>query len=124
MSYDLAVWEGPMPTSDEAALAEFERLMDWMEGLDLFAESDAPTPAIRSYVESLLARWPDLGDDDEDEESPWADAPLINNARGPVFYFSMVWSKAEEASAFAAATATAQGLVCFDPQSGTLLRSN
>jgi hypothetical protein len=32
----------------------------------------------------------------------------------------MVWSQADEAATFAAATARAHGLVCFDPQSCTL----
>jgi hypothetical protein len=32
----------------------------------------------------------------------------------------MVYSQAEEASEFAAAVASEQGLVCFDPQTGKL----
>ena len=66
---------------------------------------------------ALLAKWPDIT---KDEDSPWSDAPLMNNARGNVFYFGMVSSGAEEASTFAAALAKEQGLVCFDPQTGRL----
>src|SRR5262249_10812846 len=99
MSYDLAVWEGPAPASNAAALATYRELMDrWQdEGVvdairaKMRGEPTAydPTRAIAGYVSELLRRWPDIGDDEE--ESPWADAPLINNATGPLFYFSMVF---------------------------------
>jgi len=112
MSYDLAVWEGERPKSNGEAGKTFEALMAKYQEAD---ESPEPTPALRRYVEALLAKYPDLDDDNEDE-CPWADAPLINNATGPLFYFAMVFSKAETASAFAADLAKKHGLVCFDPQ--------
>ena len=112
MSYDLAVWEGKRPRTNAAAAKVFRRLYD--ENIGGEGER-APTPAIAAYVQALLERWPDISDD-EGEESPWSDGPLINDARGPIFYFGMVFSMCEEASAFAAGTAAAHGLVCFDPQ--------
>jgi len=118
VSFDLAVWEGPIPDGDEAALSEFERLMDLWQGDDPPPDGE-PTPAIRAYVDALLSRWPDITTD-EGEASPWADGPLLNNATGPVVYFAMLWSRAEDAATFAAATAKAHGLVCFDPQSCSL----
>jgi hypothetical protein len=132
MSYDLAVWEGPAPANDAAALATYVELMErWHKGDGVVAAIQArargeataydPTPAISTYVAGLLERWPDLSDDSDDEESPWADAPIINNATGPLFYFAMVYSKAEEAVTFAAELATQHGLNCFDPQSEHLL---
>jgi hypothetical protein len=115
MSYDLAVWEGDMPSNDEEASAQYGALMDRMEagGFD----DPAPTPRIRAYVEALLARWPDI---DESEDSPWASSPLMNEAIGPLVYFPMVFSRADEASQFAADMAHQHGLVCFDPQSESL----
>jgi hypothetical protein len=65
-------------------------------------------PAIRRYVEALLAKYPDLDDDNEDE-CPWSDSPLINNATGPIFYFVMVFSQAEAASAFARSSRRSTG---------------
>jgi hypothetical protein len=118
VSFDLAVWEGPRPASNEAALAEYERMMDQWQGEGTPPYAD-PTPAIRGYVAALLSHWPDITGDDGDD-SPWADGPIINNATGPIFYFSMVWSQAEQASAYCAEVARAHGLVCFDPQSGVL----
>ena len=111
MSYDLAVWEGTRPNTNAEAGKTFEALMAQEEG----EKSPEPTPAIRRYVEALLAKYPQLDDDNEDE-CPWADSPLIGNASGPIFYFAMVYSHAERASAFAAKLANRHGLVCFDPQ--------
>ncbi len=115
MSYDLAVWEGPRPATDAGAAETFEALS--AQYLERDAPSE-PTPAIRRYVDALLARYPD--DDDNIEDAPWADAPIINNAVGPLIYFSMRFSMAETASEFAAKVAREHGLVCFDPQSGEL----
>jgi hypothetical protein len=129
VTYDLAVWEGPPPTDDAAALATYRQLLQqWQhEGVveaihaKMRGEQTAydPTPAIAAYVADLLRRWPDSGD--ELDESPWADAPVINNANGPLFYFAMAYSKAEEAVTFAAELAANHGLNCFDPQSEHLL---
>ncbi|WP_148616375.1 hypothetical protein [Nocardioides rubriscoriae] len=116
MSYDLAVWDGPRPESDAAAAETYELVMSRFESEDNPAE---PTPRIRAYVEALLSRWPDL-DADAGEESPWADCPLMSNADGDAVYFSMVWTRAEEDSEFAAEVAAQHGLVCFDPQAESL----
>ena len=111
VSYDLAVREGPR-TADAAADDRYEQIVAELES----GQTQPPTPAIRAYVDALLERWPDItGDDGED--SPWADGPLIGNANGSFIYFAMVWSRCEEASEFAARTAAAHGLVCYDPQS-------
>ena len=90
-----------------------------MERMEVGEPDVEPSPAIRAYVEALLRRWPDITDD-ADEDSPWADGPLMANAAGDAIYFSMVWSRAEEASAFASRLAEEHGLVCYDPQSETL----
>lgn len=112
MSYDLAVWEGDRPANDFAAGAEFERLYDRYMGSDAPL---APTARVAAYVEALLARYPDLTTE-AGEESPWSDGPLINDARGPLLYFPMAWSRCEEASEWAAHLAEEHGLNCYDPQ--------
>jgi hypothetical protein len=117
VSYNLAVWEGERP-SDEDAPSTFERLYAQYLGTRDYLP---PTPAIRAYVEALLDRWYELGDErDIDETSPWSDAPLMNNARGPIIYFAMVFSTADEVSAECARMAAERGLVCFDGQWGRL----
>lgn len=112
MSYDLAVWEGPTPESDQSAAEHFARLMGQ---LDAGASVAQPSAAINEYVNALLAVWPDITTD-AGEDSPWADGPLIGNAFGNAIYFAMVWSRAEEASELAASIAHRHGLVCYDPQ--------
>ncbi|MGW5124511.1 hypothetical protein ACWEQ7_10730 [Streptomyces sp. NPDC004069] len=112
MSYDLAVWEGERPADDKFAGRVFE---------DLYAryiDSDTghpPTERIAAYVAGLLEHWCDLTED-EDDTSPWSSGPLIGEASGPLIYFPMRYSMAEEASTFAASLAQSMGLVCFDPQ--------
>jgi hypothetical protein len=50
----------------------------------------------------------------------WSTGPLIGEACGPLIYFPMRWSMAEEASTCAAALAHSMGRVCFDPQENRL----
>jgi hypothetical protein len=116
MGYGLAVWEGPRPEGAEAAIAAYlEKSARWDAG----DHGSEPSPRISAYVEVLLSRWPDVTDDDG-EDSPWSDGPLIGNALGDGIYFEVVWSAAEEASEFAARTAAEHSLVCFDPQTESL----
>ncbi|MEV4443496.1 hypothetical protein AB0K09_31795 [Streptomyces sp. NPDC049577] len=112
MSYDLAVWEGHRPADDTAATAIFSDLFNRYMGTDA---EHPPTDRIAAYVAALLERWPDLTEDEEDL-SPWSIGPLIGAAKGPLFYFPMRYSMADEASAHAAEVASSMGLVCFDPQ--------
>jgi hypothetical protein len=112
MSYDLAVWEGAPPADDRAAGHTFTDLYDRY----VDTEDEHPTTErIAAYVTALLERWCDLTEDVEGT-SPWSTGPLIAEARGPLVYFPMRWSMAEEASAYAAALADSMGLICFDPQ--------
>ncbi|MDQ0808353.1 hypothetical protein QFZ63_000067 [Streptomyces sp. B3I7] len=116
MSYDLAAWEGERPANDKTA----GRILDDLYDRSIDSEVEEPPPArIAAYVAALLERWCDLTEDEEDT-SPWSTGPLIGEARGPLLYLPMRWSMAEEASACAAATAEAMGLVCFDVQQDRL----
>lgn len=110
MSYDLAVWEGERPADNAAAARCFSDLYDRF--MDTDGPAVPPTDQITAFTAALLERWPDPKDDD----SPWAAGPLISSARGPLIYFAMSWSKADEASAYAAAIADSMDLNCFDPQ--------
>ena len=123
MSYDLAVWEGERPADDETAAKFFvEHVVPQIEEYDL-SNPVPPTPRIRAYVEALLARWPDIevvGDELVNEDSPWSVSPLISDAIGWFVYFPIQWSRAHEASAFAAEVAKQHGLICYDPQTESL----
>ncbi|MFE2092988.1 hypothetical protein [Streptomyces sp. NPDC059460] len=117
MSYDLAVWEGERPADDAAAARCFSDLYDRF--IDTDEPAVPPAERIAAFVAVLLERWPDLTEDDDDT-SPWSTAPLIGEARGPLIYFPMRWSMADEASTQAAEVASSMGLNCFDPQARKL----
>ncbi|MFE6865036.1 hypothetical protein ACFVFS_00600 [Kitasatospora sp. NPDC057692] len=118
MSYDLAVWEGERPVDDDAASQCFNDLYDRYIGAD--GPDVPPTERIAAFVAALLARWPDLTED-EDDTSPWSTGPLIGEAAGPLIYFPMRWSMATEAAVYAAQVAASMGLNCYDPQNQCLL---
>ncbi|MFF8381251.1 hypothetical protein ACF07V_34605 [Streptomyces sp. NPDC015661] len=116
MSYDLAVWEGERPADDKTAGQVFSDLYDrYLDGEDL----NSPSELIAAYVTALLERWCDTTEDEEGT-SPWSVGPLISGASGPLIYFGMGWSRAEEASAYAAHLADKMGLICFDVQQDRL----
>jgi hypothetical protein len=115
VSYTLAVWDGDTPANDKQAAAECDRLVELTEDDDI-----PPTPKIRRYVETLLARWPDIGEEGG-ENSPWADGPLMNNASGPLFLFGLSTFLGEEPFIYCQALAKEQGLVFFDPAEEQLL---
>ncbi|MEU4222305.1 hypothetical protein [Actinoplanes sp. NPDC026623] len=113
MSYDLAVWEGPLrPPSQAAADREFTYVCDRYLSSGSTA---APTARIAAYVEALLARFPD------GEDGPLATSSLMAEARGPLLYFPIAWSRGEEVAQWAARLAEEHGLHCYDPQSNRLL---
>ena len=118
MSYDVAVWVGSRPPDDTTALATFNELWKRYDGTD-----EPPHPAILAYLSDLETKYPDLDelDDEHVDESPWAEGHMIGNVMGPFFYFAMTYPGARKALAFVAETAAAHGLVCFDPQSTTLI---
>ena len=119
MSVDLAVWEGPRPVSDAEAVATFERLCErFLDGASV-----PPTDPIADYVQTLLARYPDLPAEDRDLgfEVPWGSGPLLGNASGPIVYIDMKLNGAfGEGWRYCVDLAASCGLVAFDPQAGGL----
>jgi hypothetical protein len=117
MSYDLVVWEGERPTTNRKALQAFHRMYDtYMNG-----EFTSASAQIQSFVGKLVERWPDVGEQfDADRECPWVHPPLISSASGPLIYVAVRSSEAATVVPFAIEVAAANGLVCFDPQTGEL----
>lgn len=106
MSYDLAIWPGPRPASDDAAADEYERQTERAE------QSDAPpTPVISAYLDDLIAKFADQ------EGNPWAGPP---ETVGAFVIMSFVRDEAQEALRICAQVAGKHGLICFDPQVGKL----
>jgi|SRR5215213_905809 len=122
MSIDLAVWEGPPPASDAAAVATFDDLRDRF----LETRRTPPTEAITDYVVTLLSRYPDLPDEDHETsvDVPWGSA-LLNNASGPIVYIDMKLNNAfHEGWRYCVELASGKGLIAFDPQSGAMAESD
>jgi hypothetical protein len=90
VSFDLAVWEGDRPVDNEEAARILDQLYT-----ELMASGQRidPSPRITDYVEGLLARWPDIGSDDE-VDSPWSTGPLLLEASGLLIYFGITYSAA------------------------------
>ncbi|MFC0006849.1 hypothetical protein [Micromonospora siamensis] len=110
MSYDLAVWEGDPPSDDEAAGETYDALYHrYFEN-----EAQPPTPRILAYVDAVSTRWPDLYGH-EAQLFPLSNG-LIDEASGPMVYFTMPFNRADEVSAAAAQLAADHGLVCYDPR--------
>ncbi len=120
MSYVIAVWEGGRPADDQAALETFEQMSgEWMGNGGV---NPPPSPAIRRFVEALLALWPDITTD-AGADSPWSDGPLMNNAAGPIVYLGLSagLAGAVDADSVITALARAHDLICFDPEEPRLL---
>lgn len=114
MSYDLAVWQGNVPSSDREAAKVHNRLYEqYLDGDELF-----PTVgAIDDFLAALTERWPDRNTGDD---TPWASTPLSRGASGPYVYITLAWSAADTVSAYVAQVANRFDLICFDPQMKTL----
>ena len=118
VSYVLAIWEGAQPASEAEAFAEYERLVNLYRGDRDGSVDDEPTPAIRRFVDALLERWPDLGASGGDD-SPWSDAPMIDNAHGPFLSLGIGTARVDDAVPYVSELARSHDLVCFDPSSQT-----
>jgi hypothetical protein len=88
----------------------------------LYVDGDLapPSPSITACLESMLVEYPDLDDVEDPDSSPWSAGPR-GEASGPLLYFGVVHSSADEMRDFVAAKARGHGLVCFDPQTQEVL---
>jgi hypothetical protein len=112
VSHDLAIWESPVPADNEDALAVYAGLCESYLECD---EPLEPTARIRTYVEALLQHYPD-----DAPTGVWASIPVLDEASGPIVSLLMTYARANEVAENAAALARDHGLICFDPQGGTL----
>jgi hypothetical protein len=114
MSHAYSAYDGPPPRTFEEAMAALEAMETAYEG------EQPPTASIRAFVDALLARWPDISDE-QGEQSPWSDGPMVNNAAGSVIHFGVVYSRLDEAEPFVVETARHHGLVLVDQEEGRVL---
>lgn len=115
MSYEFAVWDGPQPLSNAHAASECQRLSE-------ARAQEPPSPAIRAFIDALLAVHPDL-DRPGGDTSPWTDGPLLAHAEGPLAYFGVKPEQVDELVELVENTANTMKLVAYDPQLSQLLPS-
>jgi hypothetical protein len=107
MSYDVAVGVGEQPTNDDAAAEDFEARADASE-----EEARPPGPRTMAYVDALLKRFPEGG-----EEGAWASRPVLDEGGGDFLYLdSSVGDHLDEVVGHAGELAQRHGLVASDPQ--------
>jgi hypothetical protein len=109
VSYDLAVWVEPEPTTGASGEATFEYLFR------RYFEEDWPTEPVdpvAAFVEALLTRWPE-----DTEDNPYSSGI---SASGPIAYITLSYSRANEVRLYTTELAARFGLVCFDPQTGQM----
>lgn len=118
MSYDLAVWVGPRPSGDAEAVREFDRRSAFMDDED--AEFSPPTAPLKAFLADLMAAFPPL-DESSDENNVWATGPEPGDVNGDFAYLTMTYPGARRAQAHIAQLVRKHGVICFDPQTETLV---
>jgi hypothetical protein len=98
---------GRLPSSADDAERIFEDLRSSV------SDEDPPTDVIRSYVEELLHRWPDITQDGG-KDSPWADRTLSANACGRFLVFSLVSNSLNESIPYCVEVARRRRIVLHD----------
>lgn len=78
---------------------------------------EPPAPAIVGFIDELLDQLPD--DPDQPGGSPWA-APALEDAVGDLAILSFTGQDVEIARIVCARLAANRGLVCFNPQIGSI----
>ncbi|MFZ6657761.1 hypothetical protein, partial [Undibacterium sp. TJN19] len=78
MSYTIEIFANPLPQERQRALAEAAHIKE-----DYLQESGKIHPSLRKLHVQLVKQYPCLSSYDEDDQDrddcPWSDGPLINN---------------------------------------------
>ena len=112
MSFDLAFWHVDGSIDAAQALATYEGILEEIPGCV------AENPAVGRFNADVVSVFPDLTEENADE-SPWS-SPLYSSDSFTVA--SISWSKQAIVSQALIALAKKHGLICYDPQSGTVFQ--
>jgi hypothetical protein len=118
MSFDLAIWVGDQPASDQEARKTFDRLM--AEGEREISEGirPEPDPRLAKCVREITGSYSDglvgliFG-------SVWTSTPVTPH--GSIVYMNLRWGVKTKVLDFIAKTAAKHGLVCYDPQTSRVV---
>ena len=112
VSYDLVVWRGPRPHD----AVEAERL--YKAHMRAVEEGEAPSRAIQSFLGEVTARIP--ADPDFALGTAWAGSPW-DDAVGDVAILTFRADRVGAVLDVCGRVAANHGLVCYDPQTGSLV---
>jgi len=118
MSFDLVIWVGDRPVSDQEARKTFDRLTaeverEISEGIEL-----KPDPRLVKCVREITGSYSDgllgliFG-------CVWTSTPLTPH--GSIVYLNLAWGVKTKVLDFIARTAAKHGLVCYDPQTSRVV---
>ena len=119
MSYDVAVWVGAAPRSDQEARDGFERRLPFLDD-----HTPQVHPALEQFLDDVLGRYPDeFADDAEAADGIWSTTPMRDTValQGEAIYLTLTYPGARRALGFLVHRANAHGLVLFDCNQGRLL---
>jgi hypothetical protein len=108
MSFDLAIWVGEKPGSDQEAHETFDRLMRTFDGTDV-----PPDPRLLKCKKEITGHYPDdwrahlIG-------CVWTSIPLTPH--GSILIMNLTWGVSDAVLDHIARTAEKHGLVCYDLQ--------
>ena len=112
MSYDVAVWVGAAPRSDQEARDGFERRLPFLDDY-----TPQVHPALEQFLDDVLERYPDEpADDAAAEDGIWSMTPMRDTValQGEAIYLTLTYPGARRALGFLVHRANAHGLVLFD----------
>jgi hypothetical protein len=122
MSYTVDLIVGSLSSSNEEAWKQIEKLRE-----AYYDDEREKAPQLVALHALLTAKYPCLSSyadsDEEMENSPWADGPMINNFSHEMGMLAISFSRAEEVVPFIVESATHLGIAVADGQTGEIHRA-
>ena len=109
MSWTIDITFEPVPADTERAWELLDRLREEEEKREY---GSPPSDRMRELYSRLVAKYPCIT---EDERSPWADGPLINDFGEKLTTVGVITSRIEDSLPLIIETATDMGFTVFDP---------
>ena len=121
MSFTVDLIISTLPENDKDAWRVIEEMRE-----RYYEDEGEKSPLLIKLHEELILRYPCLSsykDDDEDmENSPWADGPMLGNFASEMGMLAVVWNRADEVFPFILEKALALGITVADGQSEKIYR--
>lgn len=118
MSYNVTITRNTISPDDAKAWDELDVLLDQKN------VTDEKGKDFLDLIEKLKLKFPCITtlSDDEIDNGVWSDGPLSNNAGKNTTTIGIVFSQVTNVMPFLIKTATENGFVVFDPQTGKISR--